>query len=180
MKQSIGNISTEHQIPYLQIPFPSSLEPSSSLLSLQEINKRKFCYLAIVGRGWVWYDKLCRLRRVLAAEAVKPPVFMTLSVPREFQVMKGCLFQPGIAMFLGSSSAILPPSTIFSRTAEPSTFCRPFSVDMCGIDVNLGCWLWRIIGEKVGGFEPITEGEYFKWMITTVYTYNQSPREVPN
>ena len=147
MKQSIGNISTEHQIPYLQIPFPSSLEPSSSLLSLQEINKRKFCYLAIVGRGWVWYDKLCRLRRILAAEAVKPPVFMTLSVPREFQVMKGCLFQPGIAMFLGSSSAILSPSTIFSRTAEPSTFCRPFSVDMCGIDVNLGCWLWRIIGE---------------------------------
>ena len=51
--------------------------------------------------------------------------------------MKGCLFQPGIAMFLGSSSAILSPSTIFSRTAEPSTFCRPFSVDMCGIDVNL-------------------------------------------
>ena len=40
-------------------------------------------------------------------------------------------------MFLGSSSAILSPSTIFSRTAEASTFCRPFSVDMCGIDVNL-------------------------------------------
>lgn len=51
--------------------------------------------------------------------------------------MKGCLFQPGIATFLGSSTAILSPSTIFSVTAEPSTFCRPFSVDMCAIDVNL-------------------------------------------
>ena len=56
-------------------------------------------------------------------------------------VVKGCLFQPGIAMVLGSSSAILSPSTIFSRTAEGCTFCRFFSVDMCGIDVNLGCWL---------------------------------------
>lgn len=43
-------------------------------------------------------------------------------------------------MFLGSSSAILSPSTIFSRTAEPSAFCRPFSVDMCAIDVNFGQW----------------------------------------
>jgi len=51
--------------------------------------------------------------------------------------MKGCLFQQGIGMSLGSSSAILSPSTIFSRTAEPSNFCRPFSVDMCTIDVNL-------------------------------------------
>ena len=40
-------------------------------------------------------------------------------------------------MFLGSSSAILSPSTIFSRTAEPSTFCQPFSVDICASDVNL-------------------------------------------
>ena len=31
---------------------------------------------------------ICRPRRVLAAEAVKPPVFISLSVPREFQVMK--------------------------------------------------------------------------------------------
>lgn len=84
---------------------------------------------------------ICRPWRVLAAEAVKPPVFITLSVPREFQVMKGCLFQPGIAMFLGSSSAILSPSTIFSRTAEPSSFFRPFSVDMCAIDFNFGQWV---------------------------------------
>ena len=150
MKQSIGNISTEHQIPYLQIPFPSSLEPSSSLLSLQEINKRKVCYLAIVGRGWVWYDKLCRLRRVLAVEAVKPPVFITLSVPREFQVIKGCLFQPGIAMFLGSSSAILSPSTIFSRTAEPSpsAFCRyvwnwrQFGLLVMKNNRRISRWIW--------------------------------------
>ena len=44
-------------------------------------------------------------------------------------------------MFLGSSSAILSPFTIFSRTAEPSTFFRPFSVDMCAIDVNFGQWV---------------------------------------
>ena len=140
MKQSIGNISTEHQIPYLQIPFPSSLEPSSSLLSLQEINKRKFCYLAIVGRGWVWYDKLCRLRRVLAAEAVKPPVFITLSVPREFQVMKGCLFEPGIVhnVFQNSWAIHLLP-TLFCRYVWN---WRQFGLLVMKNNRRISPWIW--------------------------------------
>ena len=121
---------------------------------------------------------ICRPRRVLAAEAVKPPVFITLSVPREFQVMKGCLFQPGIAMLLGSSSAILSPSTIFQeQLSHPPSFVPFLSicVQLTSILVN-GLLVMK---NKPVDLSQSQKEKDIKWIITTVYTYNQSPRDVP-
>lgn len=64
-------------------------------------------------------------------------------------------------MFLGSSSAILSPSTIFSRTAEPFTFFRPFSVDMCAIDVSLVNGM-LVMKNKPVDFSQSQKEKYFK------------------